>query len=179
MGTADRQTLQEGKMKWKRRKQKQNEVPSGAGCPATIEQAAAIKRLQEKIVWQTSFRDWLKTRFGLKRIDSHDQAAQIIDALNSKLRNQKSPAMISDPKGPATPEQLAGIERLSKTIRWDTGFGEWLWKKCGFEQVELYGQAERTIAELKDKLKAQLFDHDAARSDDRRDRLRRKCATRR
>jgi inactivated superfamily I helicase len=129
---------------------------------ATPEQCATIKRLSQEVAWQTYFNDWLETRFAREHAVPPRGAAQaVIDALENKLRNQKSPVAISDPEQPATAEQLATIERLSKAIKWGTGFDRWLRKKSGIERVELYGQAEGVIAMLQKKLKAQLCGHDA------------------
>lgn len=132
---------------------------------ATPEQRATIGHLSEEIAWQTSFHDWIETRFGRGRVtDPRNGAQLVIDALKSKLRNQKTPASISDPERPATPEQLATIERLSRAIKWGTGFNKWLWRKCGLKGVELYDQAEWVIAALQDKLKAQLLTGDTGRN---------------
>ena len=57
---------------------------------ATAEQRATIKRLSTEVIWQTAFNDWLETRFGRDHsIDPRDGAKVVIDALKSKLRNQK------------------------------------------------------------------------------------------
>jgi hypothetical protein len=144
---------------------------------ATPEQRATIERLSGKIIWQTSFHDWIETRFGQKQtIEARGGAQLVIDALKSKLRNQKRPVIASDPERPATAEQIAAIERLSKEIRWDTGFNEWLRKKCGLKQVGRYSQAERVIHGLKDKLKAQLLGHDTNRADETQRGSRQDCA---
>ncbi len=144
---------------------------------ATAEQRATIKRLSTEVIWQTAFNDWLETRFGRDHsIDPRDGAKVVIDALKSKLRNQKRGMAISDWKQPASADQLAMIKRLVNAVRWDTAFHGWLWKTCGLQQVELYGQAEQVIYELKGKLKAQLFGHDRGRTDHEQDLPRRECA---
>ena len=82
---------------------------------ATAEQRATIKRLSTEVIWQTAFNDWLETRFGRDHsIDPRDGAKVVIDALKSKLRNQKRGMAISDWKQPASADQLAMIKRALK-----------------------------------------------------------------
>ncbi len=152
---------------------------------ATPEQLETIERLSREILWRTSFNDWIEARFGREPHGGREDATpqMVIDELESKLRNQKSPATILDPERPATPEQFAAIERLSRAIRWGTGFDKWLRRVYGVRQVVSYGQAECVIAGLKDKLTAQLqgYDrHDPGRAaEGERDGSHQECAHRR
>jgi hypothetical protein len=71
------------------------------------------------------------------------------DARRGRTERPKIPG----PEQPATAEQLATIERLSGMIKWHDDFSEWLQKVFGLERVELYGQAEKVVAALRDKLR--------------------------
>lgn len=124
---------------------------------ATRKERDTIKRLAGEYKWRTSFDAWIETGFpGNDRAHSREWPRLLIEALESMLQNQKARADALDSEQPATPEQLAAIERLRAAIRWKGSFNKWLQCVHGPGRIELRGQAERVIGALKDKLKAQL-----------------------
>jgi len=123
---------------------------------ATAKQAAAVERLSGQIRWATHFYNWLEKRF--KRDERTVSIERIIDALERKLRNQKSPATVPDVAQPASAEQLATIGRLSRQITWPGSFDGWLRRKHHLERIELSSQADKVITTLKERLRAQLLE---------------------
>jgi hypothetical protein len=95
------EALKSGRKNLKDRSEIPDQVPD-PGSPATTEQLAAIGRLSRVIKWHNGFDIWLRTKFGLERVEQYGQAEKIVIELKNLLEDQ-----MRRPRGAAPPDECA------------------------------------------------------------------------